>query len=198
MANAVTGCGNRPIMEFDDRFGDRQTQAEAPEPGISSRGTLLEWVKERRKVFRRNADPAVVNFDTQGSVVLIEGADIDSSAFVGEFCGVLDQVPEDLLNPGRIGIGADEPGIGMDAGDNSLSREVIVHGIQRTGEHLVEIDRFGTEVDLLAGNLCDIEKIVDELGFECGILPNLHYLRARVGVESLVGLQGFGDQQDRR
>ena len=86
----------RAVVRLDRRLGDRQAEAEAAELARHPRPFLREGVEDRRQRLARDAD-AGVGDDQHEAVVDVARHDLDL-AFVGrELGGVLEQVPDHLL-----------------------------------------------------------------------------------------------------
>ena len=78
-----------------------QTQAAvSPRDGAFS---LLEWLEKPRQPLPCDADAGIGHLDDQPPRAIVDGADGDGAAR-REFHGVLDQVPEHLLEPRGIGL----------------------------------------------------------------------------------------------
>jgi hypothetical protein len=70
---------------------------------------LLERVEDQGHDLGFDPDAGVGELDNQpipprAGLVPVSSADRDRAAVGGEFDGVLDQVPEDLLKPRRVGV----------------------------------------------------------------------------------------------
>lgn len=166
VADALAGYGDASAMEFDDRLGNRQAQTEATEALNPGGRALLEGDKERCEVLRSDPHPGVANFDAQGSFLCVEGADMDAAALSRELGGVLDHVPEDLLDAGRVSAGAEVLGICMDLKIQALLCDIFAHNVQDFEKELVDVGVLPAQRHFSAGDFGDVEQIVDQRGFQ--------------------------------
>ena len=94
---------DRAAVHLHQRLADRQPQAQAAELPRDRAFRLLEGVEDPRQRLRLDADPAVVHLDDH--VLLVRpAADAHAAAVRRELDRVLQEVPEDLLEPGRVGL----------------------------------------------------------------------------------------------
>ena len=94
--------GQVSAMRFDQRLADGQAETQAAQLRPLA---LLESIENFRQRLGVDSHPAIGNLHAQLPVV-VRGPDFEPPAFRREFHRVLDQVPKNLLQPGRIGFEA--------------------------------------------------------------------------------------------
>src|SRR5258705_13378750 len=88
-------------MEFDKPAGDRQAETQSAEVAGDLFFALLEWLEYVGKNFGLDSDAGVVEFDLE-LAIRVGGANADLAAGGGEFHGILQEVPEDLLDSSAV------------------------------------------------------------------------------------------------
>jgi hypothetical protein len=104
---------DRACMKTDEMPRNGQTQAQpaklAPDGWIS----LFERREKRALPFDFNSDPVIGNLELKPTAIVIARADIDLSPGWCEFHGIVNQVPENLVDAYRIGLNPMLPGVQM-------------------------------------------------------------------------------------
>src|SRR5262249_52325707 len=143
-ALARTGGGQAPTVGLDDRPGDGQAEAKATEPADVTGLALGEGVEDAGQQPRLDADAVVDAADDQLGTVgaggrPVVGSDQDRAAGGRELDGVLDEVPEDLLEPG--GVALDVVGLGVEVQDEAVAGRVdlLAADLERLAEQGVGV-----------------------------------------------------------
>src|SRR5712691_6049678 len=136
-------------MQVNDRLADRQAQPQPPVLPSYLRLSLLESVEETRHEVRGNANAGVGDLYHNASVTVVPRPNRDGALRPGELRRVLDQVPEDLLDAGRVR--PEDRGRGSQFGIHaeSLGGDVGVSTrLQGVPKHGVEVDRLVVQCEL--------------------------------------------------
>ena len=104
-------CSHRAAVHFNKALHDGKTQPEAAVLALRRTVGLRETGEQVRKEVRADALPGVGNADLHIGV-REPSHDLHRAALVGEFDGIGQEVPQDLLKP--AGIAADGTGVGVD------------------------------------------------------------------------------------
>src|SRR5438034_3760182 len=97
---------------------------------------------------------------------------LDPAALRGELHRVREQVPDDLLEPGRIADGWRRPSVEHFLEPDLFRLGGRPDGIERAVDHGVEIDRPDVEAHLPRDDTRDVEAVVDQLHLGVGIPEN--------------------------
>ncbi len=153
------------VHELDQLGADGQPKtAAAIFPGRSA-VTLGEDVKNRRLLFRWNADAGVGYGKEQAIAPILEIADVNGyHPFGGEFHGVADDIHQQL--PQAVGV-AETDGLHI-VGDYPLDPKVAGADLQAKGlyhsvHQLLEIELGQIQDDLAALHPAEIQDVVDEM-----------------------------------
>src|SRR5260221_13429995 len=92
---------NSTAMCLDQTLGDVQAEPQ-PGPFRSRLEASLEAVEYAREPVSGNARPAAGHSDAH-SVLVTRDIDFDLGSWIAVFCGIFQQVPEDLLDPTGVG-----------------------------------------------------------------------------------------------
>src|SRR5438270_723487 len=87
-------------MRLDQGLADGEAETESSQLCASG---LLEGVENFRQRLWLDSETGIGNFNAQLPGRIVTGRNRDLSTGRGEFHGVVDQVPENLLEPGWIG-----------------------------------------------------------------------------------------------
>ena len=93
--------GDRAAMQLDQIFCRWRDRVRARRTACGVVVALLERLEQRVLPLRLDADAGVDDFKAE-TRLLVTSADLDLAAGSGEFDRVVDQVPEDLLDPHRV------------------------------------------------------------------------------------------------
>src|SRR5437764_2703308 len=103
-AQASAGGGERAAVRFGDRSANRKAEPEAPDPLFEQGLGLEERVEDARQRLRLNSEACIAKLDSQIGSLIAVGFDDYLSTRGRELDSILDQVPEDLLEPAGISI----------------------------------------------------------------------------------------------
>ncbi len=157
----------RPAVHFHERFGNRQAQPEPAKCLIDPRLGLFEGVKDFRQRLRGDSDAGIGHFDAQFlGIIVIRGPDRDQTFEGSEFHAVADEIPKDLLDPGRISIDVVMDRAQLELDLRLQQRRIGADDLSRFHEEFVRIDDLAMQVDLAIGDAGEIEKIIDQSGLE--------------------------------
>ena len=79
---------------------------------------------------------------------------------------VLDQVPEDLLEPDRVGVDMVAARGKVDRELEPRQPQIVAADLDDMIDHLVSVDHFAVEVQGAAADSRQVEQVIDEPGFE--------------------------------
>ena len=108
LVHATAGRSDGTTVGFDDGFADREAQAQAAKLLRDRAFTLFECAKNPRQNIRGDTDAGVLHFDDEFS---IGGRELPARPHENlpangrKLNRVLEQVPKDLRDPGRINSG---------------------------------------------------------------------------------------------
>ena len=191
----------RAAVGLDDALADGQAQPQAAELAGDRRLPLLERVEDRRQDLRLDADAGVDDLDDdpvlRPSPALVAGADGDRPALGGELHGVLDQVPEHLLEPGRVGVDVVVPGGRLHRQPEVVAGDLAAADLDRLVDEPVAVGDLPVQGHLAPDDPHHVQQVVDEPGLEVDVLAD--HLQRRA---DLLGVAGpvqhrRGGQQDR-
>ena len=188
-AAPAAGAARRqlPAVQVDQRLADRQAQSQPAELTRHRLIRLLEGVEDLGHRRRVDADAGVGDGDLQRPGGVVVGVDGDVSVRRGrggELDGVLDQVPEDLLESSRVAAHvvllrrevhrrAELPGDELDGAD--------VDGAAQGGVH---VDGVEVELKFSLADPCQVQQIVDEARFQLDVAADdvqpVRHLRAEI------------------
>ncbi len=168
---------------------------------------MLEWVEDQGENIRLDADAGIDHLDHDpavptvalafGAVELVASADHDRAAVRCELDGVLDQVPDDLLEP--RGVGIDVPALGSILGRElePLAVDLAPTDLKRLFDQAMAVGHFPVERHLAADDPHDVEQVVDQPRLKVDVLAD--HLQVRTQLLGLVGsIQERGDGQENR
>ena len=146
---AGTGRREAAAVLLDDRAADRQAQPQAAEPARRRRPPLLQDVEDPGKSLRLDADAGVADLDRSGRHAVrsvrvplaIAGPDRDPASGGGELDRVLDQVPEDLLEPDRVGVDVVAAAARSSDELEPRARKIVAADLDDVMDQLVGVDR---------------------------------------------------------
>ncbi len=151
----------------DDGPGDGETEAETVGTQRSITRALLEGVKDTFEVGGVDSDAGVGDLDNEAEGFrIVAGENGDEASGGGELGGVAEQVPDDLLE--SCGIGED---LGVIGGEvefevNSGGVERVPAGDGGASDQGVGVDGFGADLKATAADAGDVQKVVNQAGFE--------------------------------
>ena len=93
---------NPAMVEIDQSFRNRESEAKSAELSRYRRISLLERLEQRSEALRFDSDSCVDNFKIKTSRVVVKRADGNLSALGSEFHRVGNEIPEYLLKPDAI------------------------------------------------------------------------------------------------
>ncbi len=180
-------------MSGSESARNRETESQAPQ----ALSHLLEGLKDPGYLRRLEADARVGDRDRDpaGSRLGLEQEDAASPR--RELDRVLDEVPEDLAQPRRVGVDV-LPG----SRPISLHRDPFFIGLRAANvedvvQRLAELDGLVLELDLAPGDPRQVQEIVDQPRFDLGVSPDHLDLSPGVGRQRGAPLQGRAQGEDR-
>lgn len=181
------------MMKFDKGFADGQTEAEAPGFAVcgSASAGLFEGIKDAQEGVGFDADAGVGDFNTDdrgagiGGSGVVGGSDGDRAAGVGKFNGVLEEVPEDLLEAEGIGVDEVRGSIEFNAKPGAVGEDFFAGDKECVADDAMQVGGFEVEIEFAGDDTIEIEKVIDEAGFEFDVATD--------GGEFLTGGLGEGD-----
>ena len=105
-AHAVAGGGDAPAVQLDQAPDQGQADPQPPLAAVERAVGLGEQVEDAREQLRGDPDAGVADPDER-LVPLAPGLERDPAPRLGVLGGVVQQVGEDLLQPGRVGLERD-------------------------------------------------------------------------------------------
>ena len=195
---------------FHDRAADREAEPEPAELPRRRHAALLEDVKDARQKVGLDADARVDYLDRKrrrahvraclagwyiASHALVVRLDDDRASRRGELDGVLDQVPENLLEPDRVGVDVVARGGKVDLELEPAAGEVILADLDDVIHELVCVGEFAVELQGPAADPGQVQEVVDESGFEGDVAADhLEYGPEALGRGGVVGQGGHGGE----
>ena len=157
------------MLGFDERLGDGQAEAEAAEEAFGVVVALFEGIEEAGEGVGRHADAGVGDLEGDGALGEVDGVDGDRAAGGGEFDGIFEDVPHDLLE--ASGVAADEVVAGVEGEGELLAffRDVGADDADDGGEEVVEVEGFEVEGEFVPGDAGEVEDGVGEACFEVDV-----------------------------
>ena len=176
---ARTVRGNRPVVHFDQALGDREPQPEAAELARHARILLLEGVEYPGDGLGLDADAAVVDLDDDMRLLAI-AAYADASSLGCELDGVVDEVPQDLLQARDVSVhpvGAlFDVHAEMKLARFDIRRTILDHAFNGRAY----IYGLAFEADLALDDPGQVEQVIDEARLELDIAADDLQVMARV------------------
>ncbi len=154
-------------VEFDELFDDGESEPESAEGAGGGGVGLAEAFEDVRKEFRGDAFAGIGDADFNLAVVALEG-DGDGAAAGGEFDGIGEEIPENLLDAAGI---AEDGAWSLDFFDKA-DFFGLGGGLGGSGGGFQEpggIDDLCIEADFSAQDAGHVEEIVDEFGLHTGV-----------------------------
>ena len=169
MVVPVAGGGDGAVLCFDEGLGDGHAEAEAAEEACGFAIALFEGFEEAGEGVGGHADAGVGDFEGDGAIGEVGGVDGDAATGGGEFDGVFEDVPHDLLE--ASGVGADEMIAGVEGEGELLAffGDFGADDADDGGEEVVEVEGFEVEGEFVPGDAGEVEEVVDEAGFEVDV-----------------------------
>src|SRR4030095_1385426 len=147
---AFAGGGERAAVSCHDAPGNRQTQTQAAQALLAFVVALLEWCEDFFKQRRVDAAAGVRDRDAY-SLTHVARTDGDPASGRCELDGVLDQVPEDLLQPRRIRSSSMATGSQLRHDVQFLGIAPAHAHVQRPANDFVEIATSQVQLELVVG-----------------------------------------------
>ena len=162
------------ILEFDEVAGDGESEPEPAEAARAGVFLLDEGLEDIAQHLRLDADARVGDLDEQRFFIFcrVARAHGDDAAGRGEFHGVLEHVPENLLHAHDIGF---DGMLWRGKVERDLDLPLLrfaAEGVASVTQRGVGVEWMKIEAQLAAGDARDIEQIIDELRLECDGLAN--------------------------
>jgi hypothetical protein len=187
------------VVGFGDAFGDGETESEATEAESDGFIALFKGMEDGGEACGFDSDALVddVNFDF---IAGLEGADGDETSGEGKLGGVSEEVPEDLVEAGRVAFDVVARGVGFD-GDAEVFVivEIGAADLDGAGDEVVDIDAFLAKGELSAGGAGGVEKIIDEADLEFDVADDTGELLLDIAGEVVaageVGEDGDGGSE---
>src|ERR1700693_1133472 len=146
-------------------------EAETKSSQLSSRA-LLERIENFWQRLGFDSETGIGNLDAQLPGRIVAGRNRDLPAKGGEFHGVVDQVPEDLLESGWIGAEMHFFVVQDQTKLQIFSIDLALVNIERVLQEGVSIDHLEIKLHLAFTDACEIEQVVDEPRFQLHIATN--------------------------
>ena len=151
-ASALAEDVDRPTVQLDQAFDQRQPQAQAAAAARDALVALDEGVEDAGEHLRGNADAGV----TDGHARLARRGQRDrhrhGAAAVGEFLGVVQQVPQDLSQPRRLALHPDRAGRRVDDQLQSGLCQAATAVLRGFTHQPHQVEPFALHGDLTAGD----------------------------------------------
>ncbi|CAA9379130.1 MAG: hypothetical protein AVDCRST_MAG64-500 [uncultured Phycisphaerae bacterium] len=182
-------------MQVDQRLADRQPEPEPAEQPGHVPPALLERVEDPRQRLGVDPDAGVADGDGQSPAGRVGRPDRHPPAGRRELDRVLQQVPQDLLGPGRVGPDVVPPGRQVQRQLDLLRPGVVRAPAGHVPHLLVQVDRLDVQVQLPLPDPGQVQDVVDQPGLELDVPadhrhPLPHVRRGRgVGLDHLHGRQ---------
>src|SRR5258705_10000608 len=160
-SDAVAGSAETATMGVDERLADGQAKSKSAELARHCRRALLKRVEQPGKNFRSEPDAGIGNGQCK-STILAARANRDGAAFGCKFDRVLDQVPEDLLKPGRIAVNFAARGLHLLLESQMLCMQLRCAHFDDVAEQPMHIHILAKEAELALSDARQIEQIVDQ------------------------------------
>ena len=158
-------------MALHDRPADRQAEAEADRPSMTARITLLERDEDPRQVGRIKPDPRIAHLDDEPTrraidfprrARLVAGPNCDRATRWAELHGVLDQIPEDLLEPRGVDLDVMRLGDQPDGDGDPGGLDVVAADRHDLADRGMRVDDRRFEPEQAPADPRDIEQVVDQ------------------------------------
>src|SRR5438105_1431472 len=156
-------------MRLDQRLTDGEAETESSQLCASG---LLEGVENFRQRLRLDSKTGIGNFDAQLPGRIVAGRNRDLSSSRGEFHGVVDQVPEDLLKSSWIGAQMHFLGVQIKTKFQMFSIDLGLINIERVLQKGVSIDHLEIELHLAFADTSKVKQVVNEPRFQLHIATN--------------------------
>ena len=140
---------NCALVRFHQRFTDRQPETE---PSQCRSRSLLKCVEYLWQSFGLNPQPTICDLDMELPVGIVASGNGDLPAVRREFHRVVDQIPEDLLQPGRIGAEMNFLRSQIQTQGQMLPFDLRLIDLERVLEQTVGINHFEVELHLTFAN----------------------------------------------
>ena len=183
LVGSITGRDQFSVVRFDERLADGEAEAQTAQLAA---GALLERVKNLRQRFRIDPHSGIGNFHPQ-LVLAVLGPDFEPAAFRRKLHRVLDQVPKNLLEPGRVGLERSFRG-----GEIGPEREIFFLDVRLTNlkgaaQEQVRVHFFQVQLHLAFADSRQIEQVIDQPRFQLDVAPD-HLERGPQFVRQILGL----------
>src|SRR5947209_901810 len=146
-------------MRFDQRFANRQAQTQATE--LSSSG-LFKCVKNRGQNIAIDPATGVLHHELEPAFKIVVGCDFKHAVVRREFDRVLNQVPKNLLEPGRICPERDLRRVQLRFEGKFFLFNFGLANVQRVPQKNVRVNDFKTQLDFAFTNSGKVQEIVDQ------------------------------------
>ena len=148
-------------MHLDELLDHGQADAQ-PALGAGQRAVALgEQVEDAREQIGPDADAGVA--DADHGVALVEaGVKLDPAAGLGVLGRVVQQVDDDLLEPGRVGLQLDRRGFDREAKRVPSFVNEGLDDLGRRSDDRGEVDALAPELDLATADPRDVQQVIDQ------------------------------------
>src|SRR5438309_5315885 len=161
VSGAIAQRLDRTPVQLDEPANQRQADPKAAARASAGLRTLHEELERVLPQILCQAGAVVLHADDE-VVAVHMGAYQDPAANVGVLGGVVQQIGEDLREPG--GIGEEHHGLGRQIERNPVAALVDerARALDRLLDHGAQEERLLAKLDLPAGDARDVEEIVDQ------------------------------------
>ena len=187
-----------PPVLIHQATDERQADTQPPLGSVEGSVDLREQVEDLREHVGGDADAAVADAE-DGVVAVAADGQVDPAAVAGVLGRVVQDVRQDLREPGLVGLHPERfPGAlhGEDLAAGLDERPAGLHGV---GDDRRDVEGLLVELDLAAGDPRDVEEVVDEPDHLLD-LPVDHVARPAevdvVDAELLEELDGVADRRE--
>src|ERR1043165_3404313 len=143
--DAFTVCGHGTAMKLDQMANDREAQTKTTETPRRRTVRLSKTIEHARQKLGRDSLARVAHRD--GRVRVVAGnANVDLAAVWGELHCVRKQVPNDLLQAGRVGGDRTETGLGPVVQRDALRIRRRLHHVDRRACYRTDVERSDVEM----------------------------------------------------
>ena len=157
------------LVRLHQRFADGKTKTKSAHPRS---GALLESIKDLRQRLGLDSQSRIGDLHNQPFIRIVAGRNVNLTVFRSELHRVVDQVPKDLLQAGRVGPEMDLLRREIKPEREMFSLDLALVDLQGVLQKGVRIDHLEVELDLPFADTGQIEQVVDQPRLQLDIPAN--------------------------
>ncbi len=191
------GRGKAAFVQGCQSIGNGEAQPKPAEHVVDGRIALFKGIENSGQRLGRDADPGIGDLETDLAGSRVVRAQSDLTVRGSKLDRVADEVPQDLLDAGRVGVDMMFLGQHFHLDLNAGGGGVPVDDIDRLPHQVMGIDGFFLQLHFAIGDAGQVQQIVDQVGFQFHVPSDHGNISANPFGKCGIDLERAGGHQNR-